>query len=278
VRRSDDVNAISRRYAGGHERSPNLEDDADKPVSPLRALPVARWAARFHSGQVALRGVLQEELLLGDANAPTARIRPGVVWTRLFFEGDGKAMRVTRLLVSGAVQDIARDRQAAELEVTADGAQIDGFELAGTGGCDALVSRLIDSLWDLQVRSEAVAGKELLIRFGAGLAVRVPPGERLVLRGATLGPAHRPRLVRPLVVATADHRVRLTYRRLRWLAAAGGISVSEAALHPDGSVRLAGGRGRLDRIIVGGLSRVATQLSHMVKDHPRYARVRAFLD
>lgn len=139
---------------------------------------------------------------------------------------------------------------------------------------DRVFDELIDHLHDLAVRAEATSERELLVKIAKGVEATLPAHERVVVKGVTLGTPTEPLLDAPLVVTVGGTGVRVSHRRLQWLSSLARVRLVEATLHPDGKVALQGDAlGRRMR----GLQRVSDRLSEVVRQSPKFARVRAFL-
>jgi hypothetical protein len=198
------------------------------------------------------------------------------VWVHVEFEG-GATPSVRRARVSGRVVDIARDRIGAELVAGPEGWLIDGFgvQASNTAAC---LAAFFDRLHDVEVEVRAWPDGELLVAFANGVRFAVPDGRAVCVSGATEGPPADLRLSKPLRVAVEGGGVQMTLGRARWVSRAASVRLVEARLHPDGSVALSGGSGRvLDHAVRAGLKTASLTLSRMVRRSPRFARVRALL-
>ena len=76
----------------------------------------------------------------------------------------------------------------------------------------------------------------------------------------------------------ADQGIRVTHGRAPGLSKVARVRVHRFALPPDGSVHLDGaGRGMLDFAISSGLRQASSRLSALIRESPRFERLRAFL-
>lgn len=207
----------------------------------LLDLPLASWAARFGDGTAELRARLP---------APTARLPAGPVRVELAFRG-------------GASSTVHAARVGAET-----------FAEGEAGG---VVRELLGAAHDLSVVATARVGAPLVVALAPGVALTVPAGATVHVRGATTGPAEHPRLTQPvvLVVDGAGLTVGVPADRLHVLPA---LHIHEVSLAPDGEVGLRCRREwRLSGLTNGSLRPIARQLTELVRHSPRTADIRAWL-
>lgn len=199
--------------------------------SPLRRMPLARWASRLKGGQVELRGHLR---------APFDAWAPGPVAIRFDFVG-GERPEVLRASVNGVAVDPD----------------------------DALFD-LVDLLHDPSVRAAARPDGDLLIRLALGVEIVIPEHTELRLSGATAGPPHAPLLTDALALSFGGEGLRLSHG-VRWVARLAELRLAEARLHPDGAVSLdARGSNRASDLALRlPLGRAAASLTELVRRSPR---------
>jgi hypothetical protein len=203
-------------------------------------------------------------------------VAPGPARLRFSFFGGSKPA-INRGDLDGDLR--VGDRAGRRMVVATDGIWLDGTWIEPAPlPLVSLFEALVDALADVRIQAEATPAAELSLRFPAGVEVLVPNDEPLVVTGATRGPASELVLCAPLELSIGGAGVRLSHRQLRWLASAVQVAVSSARLHPNGSVDLEGGtRGKLGRLVQGGLDVAGEQLSELVRTAPQFERVRSFL-
>lgn len=223
------------------------------PISLLRSLPLARWTERLLEGRVELKGSVLEPCRL-QAGTTTLDLVPGPVEAVLTFDG-GTTPRITHLQIRCGDDTTTVSEHATDI-------------------AQALLDQLHDLALDIQVRTDG----EVVVELGNGLNATLADGGAITLRAAAQGTPAAPRLAAPLQVDVADHGIRVTHGRAPGLSRVARVRVHRFALHPDGSVHLDGaGRGMLDFAVSTGLRRASDRLSALVRDSPRFERLRAFL-
>ncbi|HHO53517.1 MAG TPA: hypothetical protein ENK18_22270 [Deltaproteobacteria bacterium] len=182
------------------------------------------------------------------------RLPPGTVELELTFRG-GEEPQITELqLLAGPVA----------LRLT---------ETSGEG-----LSALVDQLHDASIRAEAHTEGDLLVKVGHGIEAIVFGGGVVTLTAVVQGPPEDPRLASALEARVGGAGIRVSHSSARWLSALAKIRIHRVSLHPDGSVQLeGGGRGLVDLAVMRGLRRASTRITDLVKQSPRFERVRAFL-
>jgi len=199
------------------------------------------------------------------------RLEAGPVAARLDFVG-GKTPVIEAAAVDADELWLSPHR-GATLAVGPGCATLDGVRVPVVR-MDLLLDELVDHLHDLAVMATAHSEADLLVKVARGVEATVPAREPVVVTGTTSGPPSQPLLDAPLVVRVGGTGVRVSHRRLQWISSLARVRLMEATLHPDGKVALhADARGRRMR----GLQRVSDRLSEVVRDSPRFARVRRFL-
>lgn len=222
------------------------------PVSVLRSLPVGRWARHLLHGTVRLAGEAPEATRVG-ADRPVD-LPAGSIVVDLTFEG-GEEPSITSLTLTAA------DR-----------------ELPAPASPAAFVAALLDVLHDLAIDLEVHTDGEVVIDLGSGLQATLADGGSIALRAAAHGSPEAPRLVEPLEVDVADHGIKVTHARAPGLSRMARVRVHRFALHPDGTVHLdGGGTGVLDFAVSSGLRRASSRLASLIRESPRFERLRAFL-
>jgi len=141
-----------------------------------------------------------------------------------------------------------------------------------------LVGRVVELLGDIEVSATIEPGRDLRVRFGEGMVVRIGEEVGLTVVGAARGPASSLRISRPLELQFGGRGVQLSHERFRTLSRLARVQVVRARLHPDGEVRLEGrGAWGFDLAVRGGLQQASKRLSDHVRTSPRFRRVREFL-
>ena len=211
-----------------------------------------------------------------DLGGLPVAVQPGPATLRCAWVG-GASPAVTRAELRAEL--VGPSGAAHQLILATDGAWLDGHRL-----CDAPLplaapfAPWLDALADAQLTASGHPVGELALRFPAGVQVLVPAEERVSVAAAAVGPASALALADALEVSFHGAGIRVSHRRLRWLADAVQVSVSSARLLPSGAVTLSGGaRHGLGRLVQGGLDVAGEQLAELVRTAPQFARVRAFL-
>ncbi len=239
----------------------------------VRALPLVRWASRFREGTVELTGHLREPCRVDVAGREVA-FPAGLVSARLdFLGGPPPALLAAAVDAPGLVLD---EVAGATLASAGGTCTLDGLPVPDLA-MDLLLDALLDHLHDLSAEVAAWPDRDLVVKLSGGVEASVRAGDVVTVRGVTAGAPHGPLLDAPLTVTVGGAGLKVSHEKLRWLAALAQVRIQEASLHPDGKVDLQGeARGGLHRV-GGGLQRVSERLSEVVRDSPRFARIRAFL-
>ncbi len=223
------------------------------PISVLRTLPLERWARRLVGGAVALSGRFDEPVEVEVAGR-RVQLAEGPAALRLAFEGGDRP-------------------HLTDLEVEAQGVSV-----RGTQALASAAQILLDALHDVSIEITVRTDGEVVLELGNGLQATLADGGSITLKATAEGAPDAPRLVEPLEVDVADHGIRVTHARAPGLSRMARVRVHRFALHPDGHVQLdGGGRGLLDVAVGSGLRRASTRLSDLVRESPRFALLRAFL-
>ena len=239
----------------------------------VRELPFLRWAARFREGSLELTGALRSPYR-AEVGGRVVGLGVGPVAVRVDFVGGA-----TPELVAAAVDAVdltldelpGRTLATAAHHSTLDGVAVPELPMA------PLLDGLLDHVHDLSVEVAAWPDRDLVVKLSGGVEATVRAGDVVTVRGHTAGPPASPLLDAPLTVTVGGAGLRVSHEKLRWLASLALVRIQEASLHPDGTVDLhADTRGGLHRV-GGGLRRVSERLSEVVRESPRFARVRAFL-
>ena len=85
-------------------------------------------------------------------------------------------------------------------------------------------------------------------------------------------------LATALEVRVDGSGIRVRHEQARWLDSLARIRIRRVSLHPDGQVEFDGGAsGMMDWAVRSGLERASSRISELVKDSPRFERLRTFL-
>lgn len=225
------------------------------PISLLRSLPLARWTERLLEGRLHVRGSVLEAAVI-EAGDTQVALAPGPVEATLTFRG-GRQAHVTSLRIEaghGPV-DLATHEDAARV-------------------AEQLLDHLHDLALDVDVRTDG----EVVLDLGNGLHATLADGGSIAMRATAHGTPAAPRLAEPLQVHIADRGIRVTHGNAPGLSRVARVRVHRLDLHPDGSVHLdGGGRGMLDFAVSSGLRRASSRLSALIRESPRFERLRGFL-
>ncbi|MEZ4239099.1 MAG: hypothetical protein R3F59_23690 [Myxococcota bacterium] len=254
---STSTSRSSRRWSTTSGRPPSAEPPAPRcgtipapsaarePAlsSPLRTLPLTRWATRFSTGSLAVRGRLDAPFHWPELTVPA-----GPVTLDVAFRGGAQPV-LTSVRIQGAG------------EATVD--------VSGVASPGRAVEALLDALHDLEVIVEAQPGEDLWVRMMPGLSALIPGDAPVHAEAHSIGPPDRPRLSRPLVVSFGGAGLSVRLPGARWVKILAAVAIRRASLAPDGAVELDGSG--------FGLRRASHHLSDLVRRHPHFARVRSFL-
>lgn len=232
--------------------------------SPLRTLPLTRWATRFSRGSVQISGRTVEPVTFASSQIA---IPPGPISLDLWFDGGGTpTVTALRCVAAPLIIEMSGQKTVVnDVEISLEEPLI-------------AVEELLDHLHDLVVHVEAIAGDELWIKLAPGFQATIPSHATITVDAATRGAPNRPRLVRALVISVGGTGLSIRLPGSRWLRALASVAIRGASLAPDGMVELTGhSNGTLDRVVGAGLRHTSNHLSDLVRRSPQFARVRSFL-
>jgi hypothetical protein len=237
--------------------------------SPLRSLPVLRWASRFDGGSVVLSGRLVAPFRWCEDGDAAFELPTGPIRVELVFVG-GQTPRVPEVRL-----------QSEDLVLVLVDGQVHGQgpePVPATRPMDA-IQALVDELHDPSVRVEARPSEDLWVKLAPGLSASLPAGGTITVEAAAIGAPDHPRLRRSLVVSVGGAGLSIRLPGSRWLAVLASVAIRSASLAPDGGVELHGhASGRLNGAVGVGLRQASHHLSDLVRKSPQFARVRKFLD
>lgn len=217
----------------------------------MRDLPLERWATRFVDGTIQLTG-----RLTGAVDAT--------------FDGD--VIRISLGLVRLDLSFVGGEAPAfVEASIAGPGCRLTTADMDGVG-------EVIDALHDVGLCVEARTDEEVRVTLGHGIEATIPQDGTISLSAVVEGPPETPVLAAALEVRVDGSGIGVRHEQARWLDGLARIRISRVALHPDGQVELAGGgAGVMDWAVSSGLKRASSQITGLVKDSPRFERLRAFL-
>ncbi len=141
------------------------------------------------------------------------------------------------------------------------------------------LATLVRALHDAAFVVRAEPDGEVLVKMDNGLEAVVPEGGTITLTAVVEGPPDAPLLCAPLEAKVGGEGIRVSHSSVRWLAALAQVRIHRVALHPDGSVEIQSHKqgSVLDRAVDRGLRKASNTLSDLVRNSPRFERVRTFL-
>ncbi|MEO0602684.1 MAG: hypothetical protein AAF211_14675 [Myxococcota bacterium] len=220
-------------------------------AAALRDLPLERWATRFVEGSVQISGRLPEPVeTTFDGVAHT--LETGMVRIDLDFVG-GEGPAFTKVTLAAPRCAVSTD------------------DAAGIGP-------VIDALHDVGICVEARTDHEVQVTLGHGIEATIPQDGTITMSAAVEGPPETPVLAAALHVQVDGTGIGVRHRQARWLDGLARIRIRRVSLHPDGQVEFDGGAaGMMDWAVTNGLKRASSSITELVKDSPRFERLRAFL-
>ena len=230
----------------------------------------------MHHGVVELSGRLSSGVAVraGDRQVlvPACALRVEVAFT------GGPEPRID--VVGFDAEGMAVDGQATAAVVLcadADGAEGEALHVDGKA-LQQLMLDVLERFSDVSMVARAEPEGELVLHLGQGVRVHVPRGAVLELSGATAGGSTDLVLSEPLVVAFGGEGLRLSHEQFKFLSRLASVRLSQATLHPDGSVDLEGHGSRwIDVALRVPLAKASTRLSDLIRQSPNFHRLRAFL-
>ncbi|MEN0064772.1 MAG: hypothetical protein AAGA48_21685 [Myxococcota bacterium] len=220
-------------------------------AAALRDLPLARWASRFVEGTVQISGRLPRAIEPSFDGVPTP-IGIGLVRVALNFIG-GETPAFAEGTVVGPRCNLT----------TADGLG---------------VAAVVDALHDVGLCVEARTDGELQVSLGHGIEASVPAEGVVTLSAVVEGPPDAVVLATAVEVSVAGQGIGVRHQQARWLDGLARIRIRRVSLHPNGEVELDGsGAGVMDWAVTNGLRRASSRITELVRDSPRFERLRAFL-
>jgi len=137
---------------------------------------------------------------------------------------------------------------------------------------------IVDALHDVGICVEARTDVEARVSLGHGIEATIPESGTISLSAAVEGPPDAPVLAAALEVRVDGTGIGVRHRQARWLDSLARIRIRRVSLHPDGQVEFDGGAaGVMDWAVTDGLRRASNRITELVKDSPRFERLRAFL-
>lgn len=140
------------------------------------------------------------------------------------------------------------------------------------------VGPVADVLHDVGVCIEARTDSEVQVSLGRGIEATIPKDGTISVTAVVEGPPETPVLAGTLEVRVDGTGIGVRHRQARWLDALARIRIRKVSLHPDGQVEFdGGGAGVMDWAVTNGLKRASSSITALVKDSPRFERLRTFL-